>query len=157
MIRYGWVWAKLGWLVAFIYTAGAALRLARFNSQVAVADKHYFQGLPSPSAAAVLAGLVWVGADMQVSGRDLLIPGFVLTLLGGLLMVSNLRYYSFKEFDFKNRVPFVVLLLGVMIFVFASIDPPKVLFAGFLIYVLSGPALTVWGLRKRRQARRQME
>lgn len=157
MVRYGWVWAKLGWLVAFIYTAGAALRLARFNSQVAVADKHYFQGLPSPSAAAVLAGLVWVGADMQVSGRDLLIPGFVLTLLGGLLMVSNLRYYSFKEFDFKNRVPFVVLLLGVMIFVFASIDPPKVLFVGFLVYVLSGPVLTVWGLRKRRQARRQTE
>lgn len=157
MVRYGWVWAKLGWLVAFIYTAGAALRLARFNSQVDVADKHYFQGLPSPSAAALLAGLVWVGADTQVSGRDLLIPGFILTLMAGVLMVSNLRYYSFKEFDFKNRVPFVVLLLGVMVFVFASIDPPKVLFTGFLIYVLSGPALTVWGLRKRRQARKQLE
>jgi len=157
MVRYGWVWAKLGWLVAFIYTAGAALRLARFNSQVDVADKHYFQGLPSPSAAALLAGLVWVGADTQVSGRDLLIPGFILTLMAGVLMVSNLRYYSFKEFDFKNRVPFVVLLLGVLVFVFASIDPPKVLFTGFLIYVLSGPALTVWGLRKRRQARKQLE
>lgn len=157
MVRYGWVWAKLGWLVAFIYTAGAALRLARFNSQVEVADKHYFQGLPSPSAAALLAGLVWVGADTQVSGRDLLIPGFILTLMAGVLMVSNLRYYSFKEFDFKNRVPFVVLLLGVLVFVFASIDPPKVLFTGFLIYVLSGPALTVWGLRKRRQARKQLE
>lgn len=157
MVRYGWVWAKLGWLVAFIYTAGAALRLARFNSQVEVADKHYFQGLPSPSAAALLAGLVWVGADTQVSGRDLLIPGFILTLMAGVLMVSNLRYYSFKEFDFKNRVPFVVLLLGVMVFVFASIDPPKVLLTGFLIYVLSGPVLTVWGLRKRRQARKQLE
>lgn len=156
MVRYGWVWAKLGWLVAFIYTAGAALRLARFNSQVEVADKHYFQGLPSPSAAALLAGLVWVGADTQVSGRDLLIPGFILTLMAGVLMVSNLRYYSFKEFDFKNRVPFVVLLLGVMVFVFASIDPPKVLLTGFLIYVLSGPVLTVWGLRKRRQARKQL-
>lgn len=157
MVRYGWVWAKLGWLVAFIYTAGAALRLARFNSQVDVADKHYFQGLPSPSAAAVLAGLVWVGADIQVPGRDLLIPAFILTLLAGLLMVSNLRYYSFKQVDFKNRVPFVVLLLGVLVFVFASIDPPKVLFTGFLIYVLSGPALTLWGLRKRRLARRQGE
>lgn len=156
MARYGWIWAKIGWLTAFIYAAGAALRLARFNAQVEVADKRYFQGLPSPSAAAVLAGLVWVGADMQVPGRDLLMAGFVLTLLAGMLMVSNLRYYSFKQFDFKNRVPFVVLLLGVMIFVFTSIDPPKVLFLGFLVYALSGPAVTLWGLHKRRRARKHV-
>ncbi len=153
MAEYGWTWGKLGWLAAFIYTAGAALRLARFNAQVGVADKLYFQGLPSPSAAAVLAGLVWIGADMEVAGKDLMIPAFVLTVAAGLLMVSNLRYYSFKELDFKNRVPFVVLLLAVMGFVFTSIDPPKVIFTGFLIYVLSGPVLTVVQRRRRRRRR----
>ncbi len=150
-VDWGWFWAKLGWLAAFIYTAGTALRLARFNSQVTHADARYFRGLPSPSAAALLAGLVWVGADMDVAGRQLFLPAAAVTILMGLLMVSNFQYHSFKELDFKNRVPFVVLLLVVGGFVFTSIDPPKVLCSGFLTYALSGPALALWRWRKRRK------
>jgi CDP-diacylglycerol--serine O-phosphatidyltransferase len=148
MVSIGW--AKLGWLAAFIYTAGAALRLARFNAQLATAEKHWFKGLPSPSAAAVVAGMVWVGADLGIAGQDLVYPAFVLTILMGGLMVSNTSYYSFKEIDFKNRVPFMALLVVVLIYVFASIDPPKVLFIGFLIYSLSGPVITLARLRKKR-------
>lgn len=153
MVSIGW--AKLGWLSAFVYTAGAALRLARFNAQIETAEKRYFKGLPSPSAAAVVAGLVWIGADLGVAGKDLVYPACVLVVLMGTLMVSNLRYYSFKEFGFKNRVPFVGLLVVVLVYVFASIDPPKVLFAGFLIYALSGPVLTLWRVRKSRAARKR--
>ncbi|HSH29546.1 MAG TPA: CDP-diacylglycerol--serine O-phosphatidyltransferase [Thiohalobacter sp.] len=154
MLGYGWVWAKLGWLGAFIYTAAAALRLARFNSQVEVADKRYFQGLPSPSAAALVAGMVWLGADAGIEGTDIWPLALVITAAAGLLMVSNLRYYSFKEVDFKNRVPFVVLLIVVLLFVFVSIDPPTFLFTGFLLYVLSGPVITIWRLRQRRRMRK---
>lgn len=150
-------WAKLGWLAAFIYTAGGALRLARFNAQVGTAEKSYFKGLPSPSAAGVLAGFVWVGVDVGFDGADLAYVAFVLTIAIGLLMVSNIRYYSFKEFDFKNRVPFTVLLLVVMVYVFASIDPPKVLFSGFLIYALSGVVYTLVQVRSRRRARKHSE
>lgn len=151
MVSVGW--AKLGWLAAFIYTASGALRLARFNAQVATAEKRYFKGLPSPSAAGVLAGLVWVGADLGVSGDDLVLPAFVLTIGMGLLMVSNIRYYSFKEFNFKNRVSFVAILAVVLVYAFASIDPPKVLFSGFLIYAISGIVYTLAGVRRRRKAR----
>jgi CDP-diacylglycerol--serine O-phosphatidyltransferase len=152
MVSIGW--AKLGWLSAFIYTAGAALRLARFNTQIGTTEKRYFKGLPSPSAAAVLAGLVWIGADLGISGKDVVYPAFVLTILMGGLMVSNISYYSFKEFDFKNRVPFVALLLVVLVYVFASIDPPKALFLVFLCYALSGPFLTLIRMRKKRLTRR---
>lgn len=155
LTAFGWFWAKIGWLTAFIYAAGGALRLARFNAQVEVADKRYFQGLPSPSAAAVVTGLVWVGADLGVDGANFVWPGLVVTLGAGLLMVSNFRYYSFKELDFKNKVPFMVLLLAVLILVFASLDPPKVLFFGFLTYALSGPAITLWRIRQRRRARHE--
>ncbi|MBI5041558.1 MAG: CDP-diacylglycerol--serine O-phosphatidyltransferase [Gammaproteobacteria bacterium] len=152
---FGWFWAKLGWLSAFIYAAAGALRLARFNAQVDVADKRYFQGLPSPSAAAVVAGLVWMGADLGIDGSNFVWVGMLLTLMSGLLMVSNFRYYSFKELDFKNKVPFIVLLLAVMVLVFASIDPPKVLFTGFLVYALSGPVFTLWRVRQRRRERHE--
>ena len=155
MVSVGW--AKLGWLAAFIYTASAALRLARFNAQVATAEKRYFKGLPSPSAAGVLAGLVWVGADLGVSGYDLVLPAFVLTIGMGLLMVSNIRYYSFKEFNFKNRVSFMAILAVVLVYAFASIDPPKVLFSGFLIYAISGIVYTLIGVRNRRKARKREE
>jgi CDP-diacylglycerol--serine O-phosphatidyltransferase len=153
MASFGW--AKLGWLSAFIYTAGAALRLARFNAQIGTAEKNFFKGLPSPSAAAVMAGLVWIGADHGVAGGDVVYIAFVISVLMGGLMVSNVRYYSFKEFDFKNRVPFVGLLVVVLVFVFASIDPPKVLFAGFLFYAMSGPVVTLARIRKMRAARRR--
>lgn len=148
-------WAKLGWLSAFVYTAGAALRLARFNAQIGTAEKNFFKGLPSPSAAAVMAGLVWIGADHGLAGGDVVYIAFVITIMMGGLMVSNVRYYSFKEFDFKNRVPFVGLLVVVLVYVFASIDPPKVLFAGFLIYAISGPVVTLARIRRTRAARKR--
>ena len=153
MVSVGW--AKLGWLAAFIYTASAALRLARFNAQVTTTEKNFFKGLPSPSAAAVLAGLVWVGVDLGVSGYELVLPAFVLTVAMGLLMVSNIRYYSFKELNFRNRVSFVAILAVVLAYAFASIDPPKVLFTGFLIYAISGIVYTLVGIRNRRKARKR--
>lgn len=144
MADLGWVPEKLGWLAAFVYAAAAALRLARFNTQVGHADKRYFQGLPSPVAAAVMVGLVWVFHDLEFSGSRLLWLAFLTTIACALLMVSNILYYSFKEFDLKGRVPFVAVLAIVMLFVFASMDPPKVLFAAALAYGLSGPALMGW-------------
>jgi len=150
-------WAKLGWLAAFIYAASAALRLARFNSQVATAEKAYFRGLPSPSAAGVLAGMVWAATDTGLTGESLVYVAFVLTISMGLLMVSNIRYYSFKEVNFKNRVPFVAVLIVVLVYVFASIDPPKVLFSGFLIYAIFGIVYTLVGIRNRRRARKRTE
>ncbi len=154
MIEQGWIWNKLGWLSAFVYTAGAALRLARFNTQVETADKHYFQGLPSPSAAAVLAGLVWFSEDNGLSGEDMWMVGAALAAAMGALMVSNIRYYSFKQIDFKNRVPFVALVLTVLVFVVISSHPPSVLFFGFLLYVISGPIVTLYLIRQRRRQRR---
>jgi len=146
---------KLGWLAAFIYVAATALRLARFNTQLGVADKRYFQGLPSPSAAAIIAGLVWVGVDYDVAGAALQIPAAILTVLSGVLMVSNIRYNSFKEPNLRGRVPFVSLLLVVLTFVAIAIHPPQMLFATFMIYAISGPFLTLLYLRRRRISRRQ--
>lgn len=143
MADLGWQWGKLAWLVAFIYTAAAALRLARFNTQVGTADKRFFQGLPSPAAAACVVGFVWVSVDQGFNGKDLAIPAMILTLFAGLLMVSNFLYSSFKEVDFKHKVPFAALLIMVLVFVLASIDTPKVLFGGFLLYMISGPLMAV--------------
>ncbi len=144
MAHLGWVPAKLGWLAAFVYAAAAALRLARFNTQVGHADKRYFQGLPSPVAAAIMVGLVWVFHDLDVSGHRLLWVAFVITVGTGALMVSNVLYYSFKQVNLKDRVPFVAVLLVVLVFVFTSMDPPKMLFAAALCYGLSGPLLMLW-------------
>lgn len=146
---------KIGWLAAFVYVAAAALRLARFNTQVAVADKRYFQGLASPAAAAVIAGAVWVGNDYQLSGPVLNWGAIVLTILAGVLMVSNVRYYSFKTLDLKGKVPFVAMLVVVLIFVLISIDPPQVLWSVFLLYALSGPVLTVSLLLRHRRMREE--
>ena len=155
MVSVGW--AKLGWLAAFIYTATAALRLARFNAQVATEPKAYFRGLPSPSAAGVLAGLVWAATDLGIAGEDLVYLVFVVTVAMGLLMVSNIRYFSFKEFNFKHRVSFMAILAVVLVYAFASIDPPKILFLGFLIYSISGIVYTLLVIRARRKARKRGE
>ncbi len=150
---------KLGWLAAFIYTAGAALRLARFNTQVSSADKRYFQGLPSPASAAVVSGLVWVAVDYGFSGdalpTELSSLAALLTALAGLLMVSNVRYNSFKELNLKDRIPFVTVILIVAVIVLISIDPPQVLFGGFLIYALWGPISNLVALRRRRAERQE--
>jgi CDP-diacylglycerol--serine O-phosphatidyltransferase len=159
LVAYEWALfslGKLGWLAAFIYTAGAALRLARFNTQVATANKRYFQGLASPAAAAIVAGMVWVGTSYGHIGSDWRVPAFVLTLLAGILMVSNIRYRSFKDLDLKGRIRFVTMLIVVLMFVFISIDPPQVLFSIFLLYALSGPIYTLVTLRKRRAERHRL-
>lgn len=157
LVIYQWILVdlgKLGWLAAFIYTAGAALRLARFNTQVGIADKRYFQGLASPSAAAIVAGLVWVGTLYGRDGVPLSAVAFAVTILAGLLMVSNIRYHSFKAIDLRGRVPFMATLLIVLIIVFVTIHPPIVLFSVFTLYALSGPVLTLVHLRRRRAERR---
>ncbi len=142
---------KLGWLAAFIYTAATALRLARFNTQVGKANKTYFQGLASPAAAALLAGFVWMSVDNQLNGSTLVLPALFITVITGFLMVSKFRYRSFKDLDLKGRIPFVTALIVVMIFVLVSVNPPQVLFLGFLGYAISGPILTLMQLRKRKR------
>jgi len=149
----GPTWGKLGWIGAFTYTACAALRLARFNTQVGVIDKRYFQGLPSPAAAAVVASLVWVGDDLGAHGLPIEVVAWLLTVSVALLMVSNIRYYSFKEFDFRYRVPFMAIVVLAVVFAVAQVHLPMTLFLIFLVYMLSGPILTVLQRRQRRQQR----
>lgn len=159
-----YVWAlqplnKLGWIAAFIYCSCAALRLARFNTKLGdEVDKRYFQGLPSPAAAALLAGLVWVSFDNDISGTavffDVIKMKWVawgITLFAGLSMVSDLRFYSGKDINLRSSVPFVVILLIVLAFVLISYSPPEVLFTVSLLYGMSGYVLWIsaW-LKKRR-------
>jgi CDP-diacylglycerol--serine O-phosphatidyltransferase len=151
LVHLSSLFGKLGWLAAFWYTAATALRLARFNTQVGKADKAYFQGLASPAGAAVMTGFVWIGADYQLDGATLALPAWILTVATGFLMVSKLRYRSFKDLDIKGRVPFVTILIVVVVFVLVAIDPPQVLFLGFLAYAISGPVMTLIQLRKRKR------
>ncbi|MCD6680277.1 MAG: CDP-diacylglycerol--serine O-phosphatidyltransferase [Burkholderiaceae bacterium] len=145
---------KWGWLAAFVYVAGAALRLARFNTNIGVVDKRFFQGLPSPAAAALVAGLVWIVTDLRatqwisVTGEDLAWLSFVLTVYAGITMVSNVPFYSFKDIDLKKSVPFIFVIGVVMVFVLVSSDPPSVLFALFLLYGVSGWLLWLWRWRR---------
>jgi len=157
LVAYQWSLqdlGKLGWLVAFFYAAATALRLARFNTQLGIADKRYFQGLPCPSAAAVVAGLVWFATDNGIPGDAVMPVTVAVMLLTAILMVSNIRFYSFKELDLRGRVPFVKILAVLLVFVLVSSDPPLVLFLGFLAYAASGPLLTLLHLRRRRLKRR---
>ena len=147
------VMGKIGWLASFIYAVSAALRLARFNVQVEVIDKAYFQGLPSPAAAGLLASFVWAAEDLGLSTHDLRFVALPLTVITGLLMVSRFRYYSFKTLPIKERVSFGWILLLVGIFVLLALDPPKVLFVTAFSYALSGPVLTLVQLRRARQAK----
>lgn len=145
LVSYNWGLAglgKIGWLAAFIYVAGAALRLARFNTQLGSADKRYFQGLASPAAAALVAGLVWVGVEYKIDGNDYSVIVAFVTGIAGLLMVSNFKYNSFKELDFHGKVPFVALLLVMLVFVVVATEPALVLFLVFVLYALAGPINT---------------
>lgn len=148
---------KLGWIAAFVYCSGAALRLARFNTQHdVVTDKRFFQGLPSPSAAALIAGFVWVMVEYGITGEDVRWLAAALALLGGLTMVSNFRYYSGKEINLRKSVPFFVILLVVLAFVLISTSPPEVLFGAFVLYGLSGYAdalMRFFGRKKADEAR----
>lgn len=143
---------KLGWAAAFLYAACAALRLARFNTQVDTVDKGVFIGLASPTAAAIVASMVWAGHDAEV-GTGLGIVAALVTVAAGLLMVSNFRYTSFKKLDFKGRVPFVMMLAIILVFSLVTIDPPRVLLVIAILYTFSGPAMWAWAaLRGRQQA-----
>lgn len=159
LVMYVWSLSglgKLGWLAAFIYTAGGALRLARFNTQVGIADKRYFQGLPSPAAAAVIAGSVWVGVEYGIDGSDVSYLAAALTLIMGLLMVSNVRYNSFKEVDFRGKVPFFSIVVIMLAFAILLVQTQLVLFLIFLTYAVSGPVLTLLHLRRRRAERKRI-
>jgi CDP-diacylglycerol--serine O-phosphatidyltransferase len=145
---------KAGWLAGFCYTAATALRLARFNTQVGVADKKYFQGLPCPAAAAVVTGLVWVGVDRSLAGPSLGLETLTVVILASLLMVSNIRFRSFKEFDIRERIHFVTVLVVVLGFTLIAIDPALLLFMGFGLYALSGPVETLIQVRRARRRRR---
>ncbi|WP_237060523.1 CDP-diacylglycerol--serine O-phosphatidyltransferase [Microbulbifer sediminum] len=142
---------KLGWAAAFLYAACAALRLARFNTQVDTVDKGVFIGLASPTAAAIVASMVWAGHEADV-GAGLGLVAALVTMAAGLLMVSNFRYTSFKNIDFKGRVPFVMMLAVILVFSLVTIDPPRVLLAIAVIYTCSGPAAWLWRIL---QARRE--
>jgi CDP-diacylglycerol--serine O-phosphatidyltransferase len=135
---------KLGWLAAFVYCAGAALRLARFNTNIAVVDKRYFQGIPSPAAAALVAGFVWLMDDLRFAGTDLSWASWVITLYAGITMVTNVPFYSFKDVNFRKPVPFIAALLVVVALVAISSDPSKVLFGLFVLYGLSGYIVYAW-------------
>jgi CDP-diacylglycerol---serine O-phosphatidyltransferase len=147
-----YVWAlkplgKLGWIAAFVYCACAALRLARFNTKLddPFQDKRYFQGLPSPAAAALLAGFVWVAYEYGVSGREIFFGAIQmkwlawgLTIFAALSMVSDLKFYSGKDINLRESVPFVAILAIMLAFVLISYSPPEVLFTVVFVYALSG-------------------
>ena len=146
LVSYSWALhslGKVGWMIGFVYMACAALRLARFNVELDVADKRYFTGLPSPSAAALVAGMVWAGHDWGIAGTDVVIPAALLTAYAAVMMVSNVKFNSFKEIDFKGRVPFVAILVVVLAIAVIFSDPSRVLLGVFLLYSLSGPVSAV--------------
>jgi CDP-diacylglycerol--serine O-phosphatidyltransferase len=154
LIVYEWAlrgMGKLGWFVAFLYVVGAALRLARFNTMLDVADKRYFQGLPSPAAAALVAGFVWIVDDNGIDPEGVRWVALGLTLFAGLTMVSNFKFYSFKTINLRRSVPFAVVILLALIFAIASYQPAIVGFVGFVVYALSGYIWSGWlAIRRRR-------
>lgn len=157
LVMYEWALkdlGKLGWLAAFVYCASAALRLARFNTNITVVDKRFFQGLPSPAAAAIVMGFIWVLDDVGImgyrEGRWLGWAAFAITLFAGLTMVTNVPFYSFKDVSFKRTVPFIVIVAIALGIAVISFHPPFVLFALFVVYGLSGYGVYVWRRMKGR-------
>ena len=150
LIVYEWALkglGKLGWIAAFVYCSGAALRLARFNTNIGVVDKRFFQGLPSPAAAALVVGLIWVVTDLGESAESLpwmVWIAFTFTLYAGLTMVTNVPFYSFKDISFKRTVPFIVIVAIALGIAVINLHPAGVLFGIFVIYGLSGYAVFVW-------------
>ena len=150
--EYGRAWGRFGWLACFFYAVAAALRLARFNIRTASVDKRYFEGLPSPSAAATVAGFVWLSSQWQEPGLTGLIVAFTVTALAGALMVSRFSFFSFKKLDLEGPVRFIYLLLVVLAFVLIASDPPLVLLTVFGAYAVSAPLVWLW--RRMRRHRR---
>lgn len=158
LVAYEWALSglgKVGWLAAFIYTTAAALRLARYNTQLGSADRRYFQGLPSPSGAAIIAAGVWVGADHSIDGSEVSWLVALIATCTGLLMVSNFRFHSFREIDLHGRVPFIFAVVVMLGYAAVLVHPPVVLFAGFVGYAVSGPVVTLVRRRQRKANRKR--
>jgi CDP-diacylglycerol--serine O-phosphatidyltransferase len=154
LIVYVWALNSLGrwgWIGAFVYCACAALRLARFNVNTAVVDKRFFQGLPSPAAAALVAGFIWLMTDAGIAGEDVRWFAFALTLYSGLTMVTNVPFYSFKDVQMKKSVPFAVIVLIALGIAVVNIDPPTVIFTIFITYGFSGYGVYAWRKAKGQQ------
>ena len=157
LVMYLWAFESLGRIglfAAFVHTAGGALRLARFNTQVEVADKRYFQGLPSPAAAGLLAGGLWMSLEFGYDGASVNYLALVLTISTGLLMVSNFRYSSFKGIDLRGKVPFMVAIIIMLGIAFIMVQPQSILFILALVYAISGPVITLLTLKKKRKDRK---
>ena len=151
-----WLSTKLGWIAAFIYCACAALRLARFNTSLDIADKRFFQGLPSPAAACLIAGLVWALNTHQINGYDVRWLAWALTMFAGLSMVSNLKFYSGKDINLRKSVPFSVVVgiaMGLVFLVSFQSTLPEMLFALFTCYGISGYVIWLWDAMKGRSAK----
>lgn len=147
LIVYEWVLKGLGrwgWIAAFVYCACAALRLARFNVNTAVVSRNWFQGLPSPAAAALVMGLIWTATEAQIYGREVAWLAFGFTLYAGLTMVTNVPFYSFKDLHVKRSVPFAAIVLIVLAIAAINISPPHMLFGLFMLYGLSGYVIYAW-------------
>ncbi|GAB4207247.1 MAG: CDP-diacylglycerol--serine O-phosphatidyltransferase [Tibeticola sp.] len=147
LIAYEWALRGLGrwgWIAGFVYCACAALRLARFNVNTGVVDKRYFQGLPSPAAAALVTGFIWIVNDLGVAGAEVAWPMFAIALYAGLTMVTNVPFYSFKDIQMRRSVPFVVIVLIALSIAVINIHPPAVLFGIFVVYGFSGYAVYLW-------------
>jgi CDP-diacylglycerol--serine O-phosphatidyltransferase len=148
-----WLSTRLGWIAAFIYCACAALRLARFNTTLDVADKRFFQGLPSPAAACLIAGLVWAMNEYQVNGADVRWLAWALTMFAGLTMVSNLKFYSGKDINLRKSVPFsvvVAIAMGLVLLITFQSTLPEMLFILFVGYGISGYVIWLWEMIKGR-------
>jgi CDP-diacylglycerol--serine O-phosphatidyltransferase len=155
LISYEWALRGLGrwgWIAAFVYCACAALRLARFNVNTSVVDKRFFQGLPSPAAAALVMGFIWLLNDHGFAGNDVAWLMFGVCLYAGLTMVTNLPFYSFKDMHMKRSVPFAVIVLIVILIAVINIEPPVMLFTLFVVYGVSGYALYIWRRARGQQA-----
>ena len=162
LLMYFWQFSdlgKIGWLGAFVYAAAGALRLARFNTQIGVEDKRYFQGLPSPAAAALIAGMVWTKQSIGVTDYDqyLTLVSWIILVSAGVLMVSNVRYYSFKEINLKGRSSFKLLLIATLIIIVITLWPSAILFVFFFAYTLSGLIMTMIEVRKKRQIKKRVK
>lgn len=153
LAEFGWMWGKLGWLAAFFYAVAAAMRLARFNTFHGKVDKSHFMGLPSPPAASLIIGIVWLGTDLGWSGTPALVAAFLMTVAAGALMVSNFSYNSFKDISIRGRISFTYALTLPLIFIMVAVNPPLVLFGLAFTYAMSGPVFGLWR-RQRRQSRR---
>jgi len=153
LAEYGWIWAKLGWLAAFVYAVAAALRLARFNVRTWSTDRRFFEGLPSPAAAGLMMSMVWLGTDLGWRGGYTLVLALVVAVAAGGLMVSRFSYYSFKEVHPRGRISFKYVFVVPLTLVLVAMNPPMVLFSIGVIFALSGPGLGLWRRRRRRSGR----